>query len=112
MEIPECNIADIGLLCQNEPSTEAFTAFGQNLREALSSVGFVFIRDHGIDQDLIEEAMKASKEFFHLPKKVKEAIPRDPKVQQGYVAPGREIFDQNEEGSKVELALPYKFQTT
>ena len=45
--------------------------------------------------------MEASKDYFLLPDTVKEAFPRHPKIQQGYVAPGREIFDQKEDGSKV-----------
>ena len=69
--------------------------------QAFSSVGFVYIRDHGIDEEIIKSAMEASKNYFLLPQAKKVAFPRDPVIQQGYVAPGREIFDQKEDGSKV-----------
>lgn len=102
MEIPELSLStSIGLDVKEEPSLEAFLSFGKRLCHAFSSVGFVYIRDHGISQDLITEAMQASKEYFLLPSQVKEAFPRDPQIQQGYVAPGREIFDQKEDGTKV-----------
>ena len=101
MEIHDLSAKDIGLSIQDDPSEGVLMAFGRNLRKSLSSVGFVYIRDHGVAEDLIKDAMKASKEYFLLPTKIKEAFPRDPEVQQGYVAPGREIFDQNEDGTKV-----------
>ena len=55
------------------------------LREAFSLVGFVYIRDHGIKDDLIKSAMEASQQYFLMPTEVKEAFPRDPDIQQGYV---------------------------
>merc|ERR1712156_150457 len=73
---------------------------------AFSSVGFIYIKDHGIDEKLIEKSMEASKNYFQLPQDVKESFPRDPLVQQGYVAPGREIFDQKEDGSKAVHEAP------
>lgn len=108
MEIPELNLSNtISLDVKEEPSLEAFLSFGKSLCHAFSSVGFVYIRDHGISQDLIREAMQASKEYFLLPDQVKEAFPRDPQIQQGYVAPGREIFDQKEDGTKVNFSCDY-----
>ena len=71
------------------------------MKEAFSSVGFIYIKDHGIDEAVIRNAMESSLGYFLLPQEVKEAFPREPDVQQGYVAPGREIFDQKEDGTKV-----------
>ena len=100
MEIPELSVEKIGLLVKNEPSTATYEAFGESLRKAFSSVGFLFIRDHGINQNLIAKAMKTSKDFFMLPSEVKESLTCDPQMDQSYVGPGKEIFDQNEDGSK------------
>ena len=63
----------------------AYVIYKWSLREAFSLVGFVYIRDHGIKDDLIKSAMEASKEYFLMPTEVKEAFPRDPAIQQGYV---------------------------
>ena len=100
MEIPELSVEKIGLLVKNEPSKETYKDFGQSLRKAFSSVGFLFIRDHGIDKNLIEKSMKTSKDFFMLPSDIKESLTCDPQMDQSYVGPGKEIFDQNEDGSK------------
>jgi len=94
MEIPILSVSQIGLKNEAQPSLEAFKLCGGNLKRAFSSVGFIYIKDHGIDEKLIEKSMEASKNYFQLPQDVKESFPRDPLVQQGYVAPGREIFDQ------------------
>ena len=51
--------------------------------------------------------MESSLGYFLLPQEVKEAFPREPDVQQGYVAPGREIFDQKEDGTKVAKKYTY-----
>ena len=85
MEIKELSLEKIGLDLKGEPSTEALLYCGNGLREAFSLVGFVYIRDHGIKDNLIKSAMEASKKYFMMPAEVKEAFPRDPEIQQGYV---------------------------
>ena len=45
-----------------------------------------------MNSDLVSKCMNVSKDFFHLPKKVKDQYERDEKIQQGYVEPGREVF--------------------
>ena len=99
MEIPKLSVAKISLLIE-KPSREDFESFGKELYESFSKVGFAYILDHGVDKKLIKSAMAASRDFFKLDREIKEAIPRHPDVQQGYVAPGREIFDQKEDGTK------------
>ena len=100
MEIPEISVEKIGLLVKGEPTEEVFKDFGNSLKKAFSSVGFVFISDHGINENLIQTAMQKSLDFFALPSAVKESLSCDPQLDQSYVAPGKEIFDQNEDGSK------------
>ena len=95
MEIPELSVEKIGLLVQEEPTAEIYEEFGQSLKKAFSSVGFVFISDHGIDDNLIQKAMQNSLDFFALPLNVKESLTCDPQSDQSYVAPGKEILGQN-----------------
>ena len=85
MEISELSLSQIGLHLTTEPSVEALVSCGKGLREAFSKVGFVYIRDHGISPQLIEGAMDASKQYFLMPTEAKQAFPRDPAIQQGYV---------------------------
>ena len=105
MEIPILSISNIGLHNKSNPKSESLISCGQNLKDAFSNVGFVYIKDHGIDENLIQKSMEASRNYFLLPQKIKEAFPRQPSIQQGYVAPGREIFDQKEDGSKVKQII-------
>jgi isopenicillin N synthase-like dioxygenase len=100
MEIPQLNLNEIGLQNEN-PSRSVLANFGFRLHDAFKSVGFAYIINHGINTDLINKAMTSSNTYFSLSAEVKEAFPREPDVQQGYVAPGREIFDQKEDGTKV-----------
>merc|ERR1711860_137479 len=95
MEIPELSVEKIGLLVQEEPTAKIYEEFGQSLKKAFSSVGFVFISDHGIDDNLIKKAMQHSLDFFALPLNVKESLTCNPQSDQSYVAQGKEILDQN-----------------
>ena len=76
MEIPILSISQIGLKNEDQPSLEAYKLCGENLKGAFSSVGFIYIKDHGIDEKLIEKSMEASKNYFLLPQDVKESFPR------------------------------------
>ena len=55
-------------------------------------------------------AMKVSRDFFALPEEKKEAIAKQPIIEQGYVRPGQEIFDTREDWKAVRniLRLPLK----
>ena len=94
MSIPVVSIKGIGLDFQN-PDQECFERCGRNLFDAFENVGFVYIKDHGIDPQLIENAKKRSKEFFDLREERKLKTSISTKTEhglQGYIAPGREVF--------------------
>ena len=88
MEIPILSVSQIGLKNEAQPSLEAFKLCGGNLKRAFSSVGFIYIKDHGIDEKLIEKSMEASKNYFQLPQDVKESFPR-------FRERKNQIFDKN-----------------
>ena len=83
MEISELSLSKIGLQVSNDPSTEALISCGKGLREAFSKVGFVYIRDHGINPEVIKNAMETSKQYFMMPVEAKNE--RNFDVHQGYV---------------------------
>ena len=66
-------------------SCNIFTSFLVKISMLSGIQKNTYIRDHGIDEDLIRKAMEASKKYFTMPTDVKEAFPRDPTIQQGYV---------------------------
>ena len=52
MEIAKVSIAKIGL-GSAEPTFDDYKEVGEKLREAFSKLGFVYISDHGVDDELI-----------------------------------------------------------
>lgn len=68
----------------------------QDLANACSSVGFVYIAGHSIPHELIQAAFAWSKRFFDLPPqdKMKAPHPDGPSVHRGYSHPGLEKVSQ------------------
>lgn len=68
-----------------------FEAFAQELGGWFERYGFAVVADHGVDEDIIDDALDASKAFFALPTDVKRAyhVPNSG-GQRGYTAFGVE----------------------
>ena len=76
-----------------EPTKEDYRYVGKELCEALKGTGLVYILDHGLPQDLIDNALTASRDFFLLPKEEKAKFNKYLfKTEHGYTGPGRETF--------------------
>jgi len=56
--------------------------------------GFLYIKGHGIPQQLIDNSFKDSKEFFLKPNDTKMKCKRGPGISLGYLPPQGEIFDE------------------
>ena len=95
MEILQVNINRIGLNILS-PTDDDYKTTGIELYKAFESVGFVYVKGHGVSKDVIDKSMETSKQFFNLPPENKKQIARDPDVQQGYVEPGQELFNAKE----------------
>ena len=86
------------------PREEAYQQLAPPVAAALETTGFIYLRNHGLQGRVVEEAMATSMEFFHLPEEVKAGISKGPEYQ-GWVAQGREVFDQDEGGNIAELEV-------
>ncbi|KAF2792882.1 Clavaminate synthase-like protein [Melanomma pulvis-pyrius CBS 109.77] len=66
-------------------------AVAKELYEAFSTVGWVYLKDHGIPQTRVEEIFELAKRFFSLPieKKLEWRL-LNPEINQGYTADGTE----------------------
>ena len=62
MEIAKVSIAKIGL-GSPEPTFDDYKEVGESLREAFSKLGFVYISDHGVDDELITRLLNPSPYF-------------------------------------------------
>lgn len=100
MEIAQISVSNIGLKTKT-PSKSDLSKCGQDLFDAFSKLGFVYIRDHGIDDDVISGAFETSKEFFLLPSEEKFRTKKATGPDQGYVQRGQEIFDASKDAEKV-----------
>ena len=101
MEIKQVVISAIGLDI-TDPSDKAYLGVGQELFNAFESTGFAYIIDHGLDQEIINNAMESSEKFFRLPQSTKDKHTMNNEKQQGYLAAGTEIFrDTTKEVSRM-----------
>ena len=78
------------------PSFEDYHEVGNRIKECFEQIGFVYFSNHGINQSIIDHAMKASMEFFNLQKEIKNRT-KVGKEYQGWREEGREMFGQNRE---------------
>ncbi|KAJ3217360.1 hypothetical protein HDU67_008062 [Dinochytrium kinnereticum] len=70
--------------------------------DAFKNVGFVYLANHGIGEDVLGKVFEKSKRFFELPLSEKEKIAWEtPESNRGYVAPGREKVTQLLDASEV-----------
>ena len=83
------------------PSIDDYKDVGNKVKECFEQIGFLYITEHGISQEIIKNAMTGSMDFFCLGDKIKNKS-RKGEEYQGWVEEGREIFDQDEDGKIAE----------
>lgn len=68
----------------------------KEIDDAFCTMGFVYLKNHGVDRDTVEECFSWSKKFFDLPPKTKMLAPHPPggSHHRGYSAPGVEKVSQ------------------
>merc|ERR1712038_1219131 len=91
-------------LNKSQPLHDDFKKLAADLDTSFADIGFAYIKNHGIGQDIIDNAMEASMKFFKLAHDVK-TLSRKGSEYQGWVEQGREIFDQDEDGKVAELEV-------
>lgn len=78
----------------NKP--EARQKIAQEIASACKNVGFVYITNHGVTPDVLDEAFAWSKKFFNLSEeeKLKAPHPEGTSIIRGYSPPGYEKVSQ------------------
>ena len=92
IEVSEIPVIDVGAL--RETDRAAVGTVAQALRRASNSVGFFYIRNHGVPEPMIRRADRAARTFFALP----EARKRDVEVNRhhhGYLRIGEAKMADN-----------------
>jgi isopenicillin N synthase-like dioxygenase len=83
--IGELPVLDLGPFLADEPG--ALEKLSAEVRDACERIGFFFIRNHGIAEDLIARQFEQSKRFHDQPMAAKTALAVD-QNQRGYIQPG------------------------
>lgn len=82
-------------------------AVARQIKEAFRDIGFIYLRNHGIPQELIARAFNHAQNFFDLPlsDKVKLAWSDEANylLKSGYIAPEREGLDVDKPGDLKEV---------
>ncbi|KAJ4350626.1 hypothetical protein N0V95_004585 [Ascochyta clinopodiicola] len=84
-------------------SDKTQTETAREIDEAFRNVGFVYLKNHGVRKESVDECFEWSKRFFALPAATKMQAPHPPggSHHRGYSAPGLEkvsqhVYDANE----------------
>jgi len=93
MAIPIVDMKDLGLGNSGKPSNENLKQVSKELDAAFSSVGFVYLKNHGLSQNVVDGVLKASSDFFQLPDSVKNAFRRSVHHIDGYTGKDQEILE-------------------
>jgi len=70
--------------------------------DGFKSVGFVYLGNHGVSDQVVKEAFRRSDEFFGLPHAKKQALAwEDPRSNRGYVQQGRERVTNSQDEAEI-----------
>jgi len=101
VDFSTCSIK--GNVSEQDFSCERYEDVARRMVEAFEGIGFVYLLNHGISDDLLQEAFYRSREFFHLPVEVKTKYLASVETQhQGYFGLGNEAFDPSVPGDMKE----------
>ncbi|MDZ8053736.1 MAG: isopenicillin N synthase family dioxygenase [Aulosira sp. ZfuVER01] len=93
IEIP---IIDLAAFSQDNTTKQTVV---QEIYQACHEIGFMYLQNHGISQELIEQIFAQSQSFFNLPLAVKQQLAwSDELSNTGYVGIERERLDPNKPG--------------
>ena len=96
---PSLSIVDLAGFRSRVPEERLKTA--KQLVAACQEVGFVYIVNHGVPQEGLEEAFAVSEKFYNLPQEDKLKAPHPPgwAVHRGYSWPGLEKVSEAVSGA-------------
>ena len=105
-------IMDLGPYLAGEAG--AREALAAEFREACENIGFFFVRNHGVPDDLIARTFAETKRFHDLPSEIKTALKID-QNQRGYIAPkgtlvSHSTYNENtkfDDNATMVFATPY-----
>ncbi|KAG8965047.1 hypothetical protein FRC03_001002 [Tulasnella sp. 419] len=95
-------VVDFSKFLDSTADISARKSTAKEVVDAFKEVGFVYLKNHGIDDRTIDHAFKKSADFFDMPVEKKEALAwRDPRANRGYVQKGRERVTQSADANEI-----------
>ncbi|CAL8110989.1 unnamed protein product [Orchesella dallaii] len=86
-------IVDIGSISGEISQPSDWEDVAAEIRNALHEVGFMYLTNHGVPNDVIAENFEISEQFFSLPKEIKRKYKKNMKESRnGWVEPGEELL--------------------
>ena len=83
-------VIDIG--CLRNGDSAGLGEVARLINAALTDVGFMYVTNHGVDQRVFDDAIEASRTFFHLPEERKNMSATN-RNYRGYNGLGRTLMD-------------------
>ncbi|KAF2358953.1 Non-hem dioxygenase N-terminal domain [Trinorchestia longiramus] len=105
LRIPIVDLKE-GAQSGSDPAPDALLRVGRQLTEAFSDIGFAYVTNHGIPEEMITRTFRSTGEFFELPLEEKEKLSR--LNCHGYVAVDREKLSAG--GDRHELRESFDVQ--
>ena len=93
IEVDKIPVIDVSQLRSGTSETALTVAL--KIRQAAEEVGFFYITNHGIAEAVIKQAYSAAKDFFNLPKKLKDSVKINAN-HHGYLSVGEAKMEQAE----------------
>ncbi|XP_047502418.1 UPF0676 protein C1494.01-like [Penaeus chinensis] len=78
-----------------EPSIAEWDRVGREVCQAFSGIGFVYLKNHGLPNEMVKEVNDSSGKFFQLENTKKRKYERGVVDIQGYTAVGRERLSED-----------------
>ena len=70
-QIPVIDVSRIALTISS-PEVDDYQQVASNLAQALSTWGFAYLTNHGVDQNTVKNCFNQSRHFFKLPQHIKD----------------------------------------
>ena len=98
--IPVIDFSEYGLHVKDTTTVSADTlkTLGLQVKDAFTSVGFCYFKNHGVDEGLITKYREISQEFFEQSAEVKKDYERGTDINFGWVATEREKVNPERPG--------------
>jgi len=97
--IPVIDVSPIGLTSIS-PTFDDYQQVSSSLAQALSTWGFAYLTNHGLNPTTITSCFSQSEAFFKLPQTIKDKFARGIETIQGYSSQGREILEETIEAKE------------